>query len=281
MQPDRECDQPDAPILLTDSIICVDFLKKASDIFSVLGWSAYQMVTENFYHQLRKAIRSHLLEKCHTKFLADCQTAQAMGIYYGIFEKEELPAAKQHLLELIEESNHCIHCGILGLRVIFYVLTEMGCADTAYEMITQKEFPSYAYFIEQGLTTLPESFKREYKDAPGSLNHHYFGDISNWFIRCIAGICVNDDLKNIHHVDIKPHFLKQLQFAQASYQTDDGKLTVHWKRMQKSIWMRISVPKGMDGAVSLPDGYVFTDGTTQTPLKTGEFQIIKTQSKGE
>ena len=104
----------------------------------------------------------------------------------------------------------------------------------AYKMITRPEWPSYGHFIEQGLTALPESFFPEYEDCD-SLNHHFFGDIANWFISNVAGIKYNPDGKSFNKVIISPCFIEKLTFAEASLETPFGKVAVKWERKGNEV----------------------------------------------
>ena len=104
-----------------------------------------------------------------------------MAVFYDIFSDAEKPRAVEKLIDLIHNENDSFDCGILGLRVIFYVLSAYGRTDIAYRMITKEEFPSYGYEIAHGATSVWEDFRRV-DDAPISRNHHFFCDYISWFI---------------------------------------------------------------------------------------------------
>lgn len=50
-------------------------------------------------------------------------------------------------------------------------------------MITNPEYPSYAYWINQGMTTLCENWNKT-----GSQNHHMYSEVDHWFYRYVGGI---------------------------------------------------------------------------------------------
>ena len=56
----------------------------------------------------------------------------------------------------------------------------------------------------KGATTLWERFYND--DRMDSMNHHFWGDISAWFIKSLAGIQFNPQGNDITRVDIKPSF---------------------------------------------------------------------------
>lgn len=277
MQPEHASDQPDAPVLFTDSVLCMDFAKKAADFFSCLKLPEAERKAQVFFTEMRKAIRAHLMNFHTITANAACQTTQAMAIYYGVFDKQELPEAGRNLVRMIEQAGEHFNCGMLGLRVIFHVLADMGEANLAYRMITRSDFPSYGYFLKAGLTTFPEIIQRNYKSEPGSLNHHYFGDISNWFISKVAGIHVNDSMQGPHCIDIQPNFIHALDWAQAEYQAPGGTVYVKWsKTPEAKVQLDIRMPAEIIGKLILPNGYAFLDGDTTKPLQSGMYIAVST-----
>ncbi len=255
MQPEHICDKPDAPVLLTDSIMCMDFADKTDKILGIIGIEEPRTEVREFRDRLRSAIREKLVDLNTCTVRSECQTAQAMGIYYGVFNEDELPAARKVLLEIIDRDNGHFNCGALGLRVIFHVLADMGEAELAYSMIMRGDFPSYRYFVEQGLTTFPEMIKRRYgDDNPGSLNHHYFGDVGAWFIKYIAGIRIDENSALHKTVKIQPNFIKSLKYADGWFNTPSGRISVHWERNENGVDIKISAPEDITVKTVLPDG---------------------------
>lgn len=137
-----------------------------------------------------------------------------MAIFYDVFEPGEKPAAFARLLELIDDFDGHMDTGILGARVIFHVLSAFDRADLAYEMITRPDYPSYGNWIARGATSLWEDFHPEGTPV-NSLNHHFFGDISSWFIQSLTGIVLNPEGDDISRLDIAPHFVEALTHAEA------------------------------------------------------------------
>ena len=266
-QAERACDKPDCPVIVSDSILCMEFARKSAVIAEIIGDNALKAKAEAFFAEMRKAIRKHLI-KDNTVY-SECQTAQAMGIYYGLFEKEELPEAKEKLVSYVQNADGHFSCGMLGLRIIFCLLADMGYADLAYNMIVREDFPSYGWLLRQGLTALPEVIKRSYDENPDSLNHHYFGDISYFFISRVAGIRVCSFKK----INISPNFIGCLENANAEYQTPNGKVTSAWIREKDGITLTVNAPNSLDGEIILPEGYTFKNGGSKIPLESGEYKI--------
>ena len=135
-----------------------------------------------------------------------------MGLYYGIFEESEKPQAFQRLLDMIHAADDHMDVGVLGGRILFRVLSDFGHSDLAYHMIIRPDFPSYGEILTRGATTLWEIFQ---KDRILSMNHHFWGDISAWFMEYVGGIRLNPKGNNVNAVEIRPCFIESLQNASA------------------------------------------------------------------
>ena len=201
-------------------------------------------------------------------------TSQAMAIFYDVFEEGEKSKAFEVLLQQIEQTNRHMDTGILGARVIFHVLSAFGYSDLALDMIITPSFPSYGHWLQNGATSLWEDFT-PMGGKVNSLNHHFFGDISGWFIKCIAGINVNPFYDNINEVQITPCFIEQLNYAKAYHLLPSGKLEVEWRRTQDNIELNIAVPDTIVGNIILKNNYTFEDGLSIKTLTQGEYRIIK------
>ena len=139
-------------------------------------------------------------------------------------------------------------------------------------MIARPDFPSYGYIIELGFNTLWEKFTREPCD---SINHHFWGDITAWFVKTLAGIDYNPDTTNLTRVDIKPHIVENLNDAAAFYDSNFGRIESSWTKKDDKVTLSVKVPSDMTGCISPQNGYAFADGQTQKPLQSGEYTLIK------
>jgi alpha-L-rhamnosidase len=116
------------------------------------------------------------------------QTFYACAIYQGLLEKDEIAGAAAKLAELLRKSNYRLEGGTLAIKYMFAALSENGYADILYKMVTNPEYPSYAYWINKGMTTLCESWNMD-----SSLNHHMYSEVDNWFYRYVGGIRFSDE----------------------------------------------------------------------------------------
>ena len=238
---------------MTDSITSLAICGMAAFIFNELGMTAQRDFAHDIYCRLRSAIRAYLVDFKRMTVLGDTQTGLAMAIYFPVFEDYEKPRAVKRLVKLIEENNGLLDTGMVGGRYIFHALSDNGYADLAYRMIVGPEFPSYGFWIEKGATSLWESFYPEHLD---SLNHHFWGDVSAWFIKAVAGIRINPKCDDTSNLEIRPSFIEGLTSAQAWHASVNGKVSSEWRKDGDTVTVKVSIPQGSYGTLFLPDGWV-------------------------
>ncbi len=284
LQPGRGAGEPVCPLYVTDSVITMYIAGKARDLFDALGLKMHRDFADGLYNSMREAIRKNLVDFGTMTVHSRSQTAQAICIYYGVFNEWEKQAAGRVLVDLIHEADDHFACGMIGIRTVFHVLSDLGESDLAYKMITRDDYPSYGMFLRYGYTSLPEDFLDEDEiDHPNSLNHHFMGDIINWFIQRVAGIRVNPRKTSPDDFDIAPSFIGTLEHASAFYNAPCGKISVKWEKNGDLIDLTVECPDEATGYIKLPKGYLFKGENTRTdphnmpdlPLKAGKYTVKK------
>lgn len=234
----KKSNRYDTPLVLTDSIMVTDMANKASVMLAVIGRKKDAAIAAALRDEMLASIRGVLLDKTAGRLANGTQTAQAMGLYYGIFLPEERRKAFGLLMTRIRENNGRFDCGFLGLHVLFHVLSEFGEGETAYRMITGKEFPSYRNLLDRGETAMVEAFQPEGGPECGSHNHHFLGDAVRWFFRSLAGL----EIVNCRRIRVSPLFVRELDSAEASYELPSGNAAVAWRRCGSRILLTVTHP---------------------------------------
>lgn len=247
-----------APLEVTDSIIVYDIAKKASFMFEQIGRAFESDYARAVSNKVRYNIRKWLINDYTVS--GDCQTSQALAMSTGIFDADEMSYAGEKLLNIIHRDGDINTCGMIGLRYIYHALTDIGEADLAYKIITAKSRTCYGYWIANGATTLWEGFKTIDDHKLNSRNHHFFGDISSWFIQYIAGIRPNPNADDTAHFVISPNFIEDLTSAKADYDSKYGKVLSSWERNGDNVSLNVSMPANTHGEIVLNGGYICDDG---------------------
>lgn len=169
--------------------------------------------------KIRESYRAHFMKD---EELLKSQTFIACGLYWGLYNDDEVPEMAEKLNNLVKDNDYHIDCGILGTKYIFTALSENGYASTLYKMVTNPTPPSYAYWIKLGIKNLCEQWllKNE-KGEIESLNHHMFSEIEYWFYKYLAGIRIDEN-----GVVIKPCFIPELDWVKATH----SDITVFWNK---------------------------------------------------
>ena len=263
---------PKAPLVLTDTVTAMDIAAKMADMFDAVNQREEAAFARSESNKYRQSIRAHLIDFHTMRALGECQTSQAMCLYYGAFDKAEEAAAFNQLLEMVHAANDHIDVGVLGGRVIFHVLSRFGHSDLAYKMITREDFPSYGNWLKRGATTLWEEFL---PDSATSMNHHFWGDISAWFIKRVVGIQLNPEKHNVNTIKVKPSFIGALDYAAAYHDAPAGKIAVSWRRQGKTILLDVDIPDQLSATAELEPHFCFEDGQHAKPLVSGIYKIMQ------
>jgi len=269
------------PTEITDSIKCVDMCDKAAKMAKLVGDEEMAEYAQSLAKEIRTAIKKKYIKD--GKMTVTEQTALSYALYYEI-SKENEAALRAQLLERIAKDGEVFTTGVLGARVLFRLLSDMGQGDLAYKLIVQNRYPSYGYNVIRGTRTLVEQFyplsQRGWEREDGrkfdSLNHHFWGDVSAWFILRVAGIQINPDFYYPDRVEIAPDFIDGLTFAQGKVAHRKGEIFSRWERVDgEVIKLSIVIPQGVDGILHLPIGY----GCDNEILCAGRQEIIITKKE--
>ncbi len=264
-------DNHKCPLEVSDTLVSLDIARKAAEIFRVCKLDNWAEFADKFASELLTAFREQLVDD-NLLVAGNCQTSQAAAIYFGAFTDEEKPKAFAHLLDFIHAENDSIDVGIIGSRSMFHVLSEFDCDDLAFRMISKPDFPSYGYWIATGENTLLEIVGNDDK-YNWSHNHHFFGDISAWFIKNLAGITPNPYKNDAEYVRVSPAFIESLSYAEGWYCTPNGKVATHWDKTDDGVMLNITVEGKAHGDIILRKGFAFEDGTASKPLASGIYSI--------
>ena len=179
------------------------------------------------------------------------QTSLGCALYQGLVEPENRPRVLNNLVADVEKQNNHIDTGILGAKYLLNALTENGRADVAYRIASQRDLPSWGWWIEQGATTLWEQW-----NGAESRNHIMFGDISAWFYKALAGINPDPAAPGFKHIIIRPNIVGNLTSAEATYDSVRGRIVSDWKIKQARFNLTVTIPANTTATVYLPTAAV-------------------------
>lgn len=217
------------------------FIDCAVKIFGECGKDDYINEALKLREDLIAALRKFFVNPYNSICDNGGESAQSLAIMHGIFTEEEKEKALENLVCAIKAEDNHICFGLQGATALFPVLFENGLGDLAWEMIMRRDYPSYAHFLEQGLTSMPESFFHDDLRDIDSLNHHMFGNIAQFFVEWVAGLSYD-----CGRLTIQPCYVEKLSFAEAKYSTEKGEITFRWERKDGEIYNTLTLPEGTE-----------------------------------
>lgn len=265
----------DCPSAVSNTACAIDIAEKAAEIFRVLNMPERYVFAKAIEESFRKSFSEHLIDWETCTVLGNCQSSQAMGLYYKMFEGEKEKKAVKRLLDFVQEHEEHLSVGVLGGKVIFHVLADYGYPELAFKMITRPDPPSYGHYVEIGATTLWEGFIDEKLSLPYSRNHHFWGDISTWFYKYLGGIRIDRRYANENFVEISPCIIEDMNYVNCYVDTPLGRIASKWEKMDDRVLLRILAPAGTTVQTKAYKGYRFEDGSHVATVAVSGNEEIK------
>ena len=190
------------------------------------------------------------------------QTAYALAIDFDIIDVKKYPRAAECFKRTFTSRNNRIFGGFLGIAHFAPALMKCGCADTAFDLLTQEECPGWLYSVKNGATTIWERWNSY--DAKtdtiadrsmNSFNHYTYGAIGQWLYSDVLGI--QPSAPGYSSVELKPHYGGLLAYAKGSYITPHGEIYSSWRLDRGKFIYECKVPDGINARLTMPDGSVY------------------------
>lgn len=225
------------------------FLWRCADVTSKAAGVLGKRDDEKRYRRLAEDVKAAFHKKYYnpeTKSYGD-HGANVFALHMGVPQDCLADVVESFRAELAEKYGRHLNTGIFGTRRLFEMLAQYGLNDLAYDIINQKDYPSFGWWIEQGATTTWERW-----DGKDSRNHPMFGGGLTWFYNTLAGVNIDESKPGYRHVVIKPLLLKDLERVTYSKMTPYGKLKVEIEHKDFSGMMTVTVPVGATATVWVP-----------------------------
>jgi alpha-L-rhamnosidase len=249
--PGRKLDCPNHPVVSTYYFYLDAFT--LSRIASVLG----EKEDAARYHALADTVKTEFNRKFFNPetnlYGSDSiyQTYQILALSGNIIPDGHREGVLKTVLDdiSITREGH-LNTGIIGTKYLWPVLAHAGRTDLAYTVATKKTYPSYGYWIENGFTTLCETW-----EGRNSHNHQMFGSVDEFFFKYLAGIQSPTDgttSRGYKHIVLKPYIPSGLSYVDASLQTVAGTIESHWHQQSGLLKLKVVIPANSDASISIP-----------------------------
>ncbi|MDR2375574.1 MAG: family 78 glycoside hydrolase catalytic domain [Treponema sp.] len=223
------------PTVVSDTATYFKMVKILALVSDLAGERADQVYYETLATRIKESFARRFVDPVTGVVKGNCQTGQAMALCLGLVEGDTAGKVLEHLCQLVRQKG-CLDFGILGAKYVFEALSLHGQGQLAMDLILRKGFPSYRHWLDDGATTMAESWNRDSSD-----NHHMFSDVCRWFIRYVAGLNKVDFVTRT--ITFTPDFPSQLNHAGVSTGLEPGQFFCYWEREAGGFSFTCLVPK--------------------------------------
>lgn len=224
-------------------------LDNAVKIATILGETDDANTFADRLRVQREATHNMLYDPVTGKYGDGRQVNQAFALLAGVTPESEKKKVYDNLVDNVLYRFPYYDTGSSGQALYTRYFTEYGeRMDLIYELLQDTHHPSYGYFLNQGETVWPE----RWSSVGVSKIHTCYTGIGGYFIKGIGGIRPDPDNPGMQHILIKPAPVGDLTYANTSYQSMYGEVTVNWKKTNGQASFHIVIPPNMTAALYLP-----------------------------
>ncbi|MCR5082038.1 MAG: glycoside hydrolase family 78 protein [Parasporobacterium sp.] len=171
-----------------------------------------------------------------------------------VYPQEKRPFGLAILKNLLTKNENRLNTGFLSVKFLLDTLWKNGEKKLAYKVLFNDKCPSWLYEIDQGATSIWESWNAILSDGTRtnvSYNHFAFGCVGEFIYSRILGLtAVKPGYKE---VDIKPDFECGLTMAKGKYESIYGKIAICWEVKNNKKILNVELPPGVSGNISISD----------------------------
>jgi alpha-L-rhamnosidase len=238
------------PVLTTPMFI--DTARRMARLSRVIGGENDALRFEQMADESNAAWVKAFLDVKTGKVGGGSQSEQVMALGFGVVPEAARQAVFDKLVADLKAppDGPSLSTGIFGTRFLLEELTRRGRHDLAVALADRKTFPSWGWMLENGATTLWETWKES--DNTFSHNHPMFGSISAWFIRHLGGIQAADDAVGFDRIVIRPQTGHGLEWVKSSHRSVRGMIESNWKISGTGKEFEIVIPPNSEAMVELP-----------------------------
>lgn len=235
-----------------EDLIATAYYKYSTELFIKAAHALGRDVAEyeNIPAEAAAAFRREYMENGRVKNAT--QTGCVLALCFDI--TDDRAATATQLNELVKCAGH-LETGFVGTPYLLHALSDNGYAETAYDLLLRREYPSWLYPISKGATTVWEHWDGIKPDGTmwstdmNSFNHYAYGAVADWMYGAAAGINSDPDRPGFEHIIFRPVTDRRLDFVKASIDTRRGTVASEWRRENGRIKYIFTVPEGCGASV--------------------------------
>ena len=225
-------------------------IKVLEKIARVLGKVDHAKKLNTLGINVLKAFNDKFLDKDKGYYDIGSQASQTWPLLFGMVPEDYEKAVMKRLIQDIVEINDTHPTtGYASTKFMIDLLSEKGREDLVWKMANNTDFPSWAWSLRNGKTTITE----KWTDG-GSQNHVVLGAaIDPWFYNVLAGIRPEEKNPGYKNFIIEPYVPEQdLDWVNASIHTVNGTISSSWEKKEGGMLLEFRIPSNTNAKVYLP-----------------------------
>lgn len=198
------------------------------------------------------------------------QTAYLLPLSFKLLSEDSEKKVVAALRDKITKNGYKLSTGFVGTGLLNQTLSQYSMDDLAYNLLLQRDNPSWLYSVDQGATTIWErwdsyTIEGGFNKHPwimNSFNHYAYGVIAEWLYRYVGGIEVDEANPGFKHFILQPTpdvrtFIpqgqKQINKASVTFRSVNGVIESGWQiKDDGRLDYRAVVPANTSATLYLP-----------------------------
>jgi alpha-L-rhamnosidase len=186
-------------------------MEKISKALSTADNDSYSQKAASYrtlYQNIKGEFQTKYVNDRTSLLTEDTQTAYLLALRFDLLNDRQ--KGIDRLKQLIVNNGDKLNTGFVGTGILNQTLSETGLTDIAYNLLLQRNNPSWLYSIDQGATTIWERWNSYTKEAGfgdigmNSFNHYAYGAVGEWMYRYMGGIDVDENNPGFKHILLNP-----------------------------------------------------------------------------
>lgn len=174
------------------------------------------------------------------------QTSNCIPLAFGLVPAGARASVTASLLADIDKRGNHLNTGALGTSVLLRALSAHGHSDVAHAIATQRTYPSWGYWIDNGADTMWEMWELDSR----SRDHYFLGTVVQWLYENVAGLRPGD--AGYRTFTVRPDARVGVDWAHTELHTVRGPAAVSWSRVDRVVRLSVRVPVGATAEVHVP-----------------------------
>lgn len=222
----------------------------------VLGKTEDEARWSELAEKVRSAFNREFFHADGEYYATNSQSSNVLPLFLGMVDEEHVPGVLKNFTDDIARHGGHLTTGNICTRYAVEVLFMYGKEDVAWQLLTNRDYPSWGYMLENGATTLWERWEKvekgSFQAAMASMCHPMNGGAVVTLYRYLAGIQMDEKNPGWKNIIFRPQVPDKAERAKAAVKTIRGTVSSCWEKNGSALIYKVAVPSGCTGTVWLP-----------------------------